>query len=181
MRRAASQELEPDPRASNGQAKRSNGSDEPAAGLNNVNNIKTQSGSGGTCSCQHPHGQTDLRTTGADTDPPPLLLHGARSEPTALLKGQGSVHCAWGKEVPVQPMLDSGASGMGFADPAFVQRCGVTMRPSSRRIILADGSEVRAAGEVTLSYSLAAYTCARKKATPPVRFMSTFIVTPLAP
>ena len=43
---------------------------------------------------------------------------------------------------------------MGFVDPAFVQRCGAQVRPSSRRIILADGSEVRAAGEVTLTYSL---------------------------
>ena len=117
----------------------------------------------------------------ADAEPPPLLLHGARSEPSALLKVQGSVHCAWGKEVPVQPMIDSGASGMGFVDPAFVQRCGGQVRPSSRRIILADGSEVRAAGEVTLSYSLQAYTCATKEQTPPVRITSTFIVTPLAP
>jgi hypothetical protein len=117
----------------------------------------------------------------ADAEPPPLLLHGARSEPTALLKLQGSVHCAWGRETPVQPMVDSGASGMGFADPVFVQRCGGQVRPSSRRIILADGSEVRAAGEVTLSYSLQAFTCATKEDTPPVRFTSTFIVTPLAP
>ena len=109
------------------------------------------------------------------------MLKGARTEPTALLKVQGSVHCAWGREVPVQPMIDSGASGMGFADPAFVQRCGAQIRPSSRRIILANGSEVRAAGEVTLSYSLDAFTCARKEKTPPVPFTSTFIVTPLAP
>ena len=81
----------------------------------------------------------------------------------------------------MQPMIDSGASGMGFADPVFVQRCGGTVRPSSRRIILADGSEVRAAGEVTLSYSLQAFTCATKEQTPPVRITSTFIVTPLAP
>jgi hypothetical protein len=109
------------------------------------------------------------------------MLHGARSEPSALLKVQGSVHCVWGRDTPVQPMIDSGASGMGFADPLFVQRCGAQVRPSSRRIILADGSEVRAAGEATLSYSLDAFTCARKEATPPVRFTSTFVVTPLAP
>ena len=109
------------------------------------------------------------------------MLHGARTEPTALLKVQGSVRCAWGRDQPVQPMIDSGASGMGFVDPAFVQRCGAAVRPSARRIILADGSEVRAAGEVTLSYALDAYTCARKEATPPVQFTSTFIVTPLAP
>jgi hypothetical protein len=117
----------------------------------------------------------------ADAELPPLLLHGARTEPTALLKVQGSVHCAWGRNQPVQPMIDSGASGMGFVDPAFVQRCGATVRPSSRRIILADGSEVRAAGEATLSYSLQAYTCATKEHTPPVRFSSTFVVTSLAP
>jgi hypothetical protein len=117
----------------------------------------------------------------ADAEPPPLLLHGACSEPTALLKLQGGVHCAWGRETPVQPMVDSGASGMGFADPVFVQRCGGEVRPSSRRIILADGSEVRAAGEVTLSYSLQAFTCATKENTPSVCFTSTFIVTPLAP
>jgi hypothetical protein len=78
-------------------------------------------------------------------------------------------------------MIDSGASGMGFADPAFVQRCGAELRPSTRRITLADGSEVRAAGEATLSYSLASYTCRTKEHTPPVRFTSTFVVTPLEP
>jgi RNase H-like domain found in reverse transcriptase/Reverse transcriptase (RNA-dependent DNA polymerase)/Integrase zinc binding domain/Chromo (CHRromatin Organisation MOdifier) domain len=109
------------------------------------------------------------------------MLHGARTEPTALLKVQGSVHGGWNRAVPVQPMIDSGASGMGFVDPAFVQRCGAQVRPSTRRIVLADGSEVQATGEATLSYSLDAFTCARKEATPPVRFMSTFIVTPLAP
>ena len=36
-------------------------------------------------------------------------------------------------------------------------------------------------GEATLTYSLAAFTCARKEATPAVRLTSTFIVTPLAP
>lgn len=110
-----------------------------------------------------------------------MQLHGARTEPSALLKVQGNVHGARSTSVPVQPMIDSGASGMGFVDPAFAQRCGAKLRPSSRRITLADGSEVRAAGEVTLTYSLEARTCARKDTTPPVRFTSTFIVTPLAP
>jgi hypothetical protein len=59
--------------------------------------------------------------------------------------------------------------------------CSAAGPPSSRRVILADGSEVRAAGEVTLSYSLDAFTCARREATPAVPFTSTFIVTPLAP
>ena len=110
-----------------------------------------------------------------------MLLHGARTEPSALLKVQGSVHGTGGVDMPVQPMIDSGASGMGFVDPAFVARCGAQLRPSSRRITLADGSEVRAAGEVTLTYSLAARTCRGKGDTPQVRFTSTFIVTPLAP
>jgi hypothetical protein len=35
------------------------------------------------------------------------MLHGARSEPSALLKVQGSVHYAWGRDTPVQPMIDS--------------------------------------------------------------------------
>ena len=113
---------------------------------------------------------------------PPLRLHGARTEPSALLKVQASVHGAWGTRVPVQPMIDSGASGMGFADPAFVSRCGAQLRPSSRRITLADGSEVRAAGEATLTYSLAAHVCgSKRKDADPVLFTSTFIVTPLAP
>jgi len=174
-------------------------------GLNNVNS----GGSSSACSCQNSHTPPSPADSGgrdehhqraadsggppdspappqqqvaqADAEPPPLLLHGARSEPSALLKVQGSVLCAWGRETPVQPMIDSGASGMGFVDPVFVQRCGATVRPSSRRIILADGSEVQAAGEATLSYSLDAFTCARKESTPPVRLTSTFIVTPLAP
>jgi hypothetical protein len=78
-------------------------------------------------------------------------------------------------------MIDSGASGMGFVDPAFVKRCGATTQPSSRRIVLADGSEVQATGEATLSYLLDARTCHLKGDTPPVQFTSTFIVTPLAP
>jgi hypothetical protein len=94
---------------------------------------------------------------------------------------QGGVIGAWGRQTSVQPMIDSGASGMGFVDPTFVQRCGVAIRPSSRRIILADGSEVRAAGEAMLTYSLAARSCSSKDDTLPVRFTSTFIVTPLAP
>jgi len=204
VQRMAKRKLEPDPRAPNGQAKRSS-SDEPAAGLNNVNS----SGSSSACSCQHSHippspadsggrhehhqstadsgAPPDSRTSRqqqvaqADAEPPPLLLHGARSEPSALLKLQGSVHCSWGRETPVQPMVDSGASGMGFVDPLFVRRCGAPVRLSSRRIVLADGSEVQAAGEATLSYSLQAFTCGSKEHTPPVRFTSTFIVTPLAP
>lgn len=112
---------------------------------------------------------------------PPLQLRGARTEPSALLKVQGVVHSASGVDVPVQPMIDSGASKMGFADPEFVRRCGAPLRPSSRRIVLANGEEVRAVGEVTLTYSLQARTCRGKENTQPVPFTSTFIVTPLAP
>ena len=121
----------------------------------------------------------------AAEDEPPLQLGGTRTEPSALLKVQGSVHAAQagGADVPVYPMLDSGATGMGFADSEFVRRCGAQVRPSSRRITLANGSETRAEGEVTLSYSLQAYPedgCSRKSA-PPAEFTSTFVVTPLAP
>ena len=189
LRRAASQELEPDPRVFNGRTKQGGSwGQRVVAGLNNTNIKNGEAGSSikGDCSCSQPHKQhaNDGGGTAApakDAELPPLQLHGARTEPTALLKVQGSVHGAWGNAVPVQPMIDSGASGMGFVDPALVQRCGAQLRPSSRRIVLADGSEVRAAGEATLSYSLDAFTCARKEATPPARFTSTFIVTPLAP
>ena len=99
----AKRKLEPDPRASNGPAKRSS-SDEPAAGLNHVN---TRGGS--ACSCQHSHAPPSPADFGgrdehhqrtahsgglpdsaasrqqqvaqADAEPPPLLLHGTRSEP----------------------------------------------------------------------------------------------------
>ena len=188
LQRAASQELEPDPRAPNGQAKRSSEMT-LSAGLNT---IRHQNGSGaGACCCRHYEKEahapavttTPAVAMGAAEEEPPLQLHGARTEPSALLKVQGSVHtaAAGGTDVQVQPMIDSGASGMGFVDPAFVQRCGAQLRPSSRRITLADGSEVRAVGEVTLTYSLAARTCHGKGNTPPVRFTSAFIVTPLAP
>jgi len=77
-------------------------------------------------------------------------------------------------------MIDSGASGIGFIDPELAARCGVRVLPSSRRITLADGTEVRAAGEVTLTYSLAALS-GRGEELAPVRFTSTFVATPLAP
>lgn len=72
---------------------------------------------------------------------------------------------------------------MGFVDPALVERCGARVLPSSRRIALADGSEVEAAGEVMLSYSLDARPCeaAEAQSPPPVCFTSTFVITPLAP
>jgi len=172
----AKRKLEPDPRASNGQAKHS-GHDKPAVGLNSVKETESR-GKDSKCSCHHSPA-VEKKTEG-DVEPP-LHLTGTRTKPSALLKLQGSVHCAWNRNVPVQPMVDSGASGMGFVDPAFIQRCGVQVRPSTRRVVLADGREVAAAGEATLTYSLSAFTCARKKATSPVQLTSTFIVTPLAP
>jgi hypothetical protein len=183
----ASQELEPIPRAFNGQAKGSSVMTLPA-GLNIIKQEK-DGGCAGACSCRHQEREapkpavdkTPAAASAAGEEPPPLRLHGARTEPSALLKVEGRVRAANGAEVPVQPMIDSGASGMGFVDPAFARRCGAQLRPSSRRITLANGSEVRAAGEVTLSYSLAAHSCRLKKATPPVHFTSTFTVTPLAP
>ena len=155
-----------------------------------LNIIKEQDGnSTGARCCRHHEKEAptsavtttpEVKTEAVEEDPP-LRLHGARTEPSALLKVDGRVHGANGVDVPVQPMIDSGASGTGFVDPAFVQRCGAQLRPSSRRITLADGSEARAVGEVTLTYSLATRKCHCKGGTPPARFTSTFIATPLAP
>ena len=85
----------------------------------------------------------------------------------------GTVRTTDGTNIVVTPMVDSGASGVGFVDPTFVERCGVTVQPTQRRIELADGSIVRADGEVTLEYTLAA----RKG--PPLQMKSTFIITKL--
>ena len=171
----SSQDLEPDPRAANGRP--SNSKVQPSN-----SNLQQSGGSEKThaCSC-HQHAAEQQQDAPPPSDPPPLLLKGARTEPSALLKVQGSVQRAGGGAVDVQPMVDSGASGMGFVDPAFVAKCGVQLRPSTRRITLADGSEVRAAGEATLSYTLQARSCRGKENTPPVHFTSTFIATPLAP
>lgn len=78
-------------------------------------------------------------------------------------------------------MVDSGASGEGFVDPDFARRCGAAVRPSSRLIVLADGTEVSAAGEATITYTLETRPCHAKKESVPVQFTSKFIVTPLAP
>ena len=131
------------------------------------------------CSCDHTQGVQ--QTPVVVKTELPLQLHGARTEPSALLKVQGSVHRADGTVVSVQPMIDSGASGTGFADPAFVTRSGAVLRPSQQRITLADGSVVRATGEATLTYSVGARDCGSKNEAPPAQFTSTFIVTPLAP
>jgi hypothetical protein len=92
-----------------------------------------------------------------------------------LLRLDGAVLDGGGRTIPVQPMVDSGASGMGFVDTAFAQRCGAVLQPSQQKIALADGSVVTAAGEVTLNYTLAA------KSGPPVKLTSSFVVTPLDP
>ena len=104
-----------------------------------------------------------------------LQLHGARTSPSALLKVQGAIRTTSNGTVAVEPMVDSGASGMGFIDPRCAERCGAKMQPSQRRIALADGTVVLAAGEVTIDYTLA------PKSGPPIQFRSTFIVTPLEP
>jgi RNase H-like domain found in reverse transcriptase/Reverse transcriptase (RNA-dependent DNA polymerase)/Integrase zinc binding domain len=83
------------------------------------------------------------------------------------------VHTSDGAKIAVTPMADSGATGVGFVDPTFVERCGMAVQPSQRRIELADGSIVRAEGEVTLEYALAA----RKG--PPLQMKSTFVITKL--
>ena len=109
-----------------------------------------------------------------DDDTAVLHLKGAREQPSALLKLQAVVRSGDGNsDCPVTPMIDSGASGMGFVDPAFARRCGATLQPSKRRIVLADGSEVDAQGQVALQYSIAGKTGGA------VRFTSTFTVTPL--
>lgn len=173
MRRSLSQELEPDPRARNGHTlNKENKRSYKESLLSGINTINKRDSGHGDCHCQH--------KTPPPPDEPPLQLYGARTAPSALLKVQAEIQTNSGA-VSVQPMIDSGASGMGFMDPSLVQRVGATLKPSSRRITLADGSEVRAAGEVTLNYSLDAKSCRGKDSTPAVHFTSTFIVTPLAP
>ncbi len=139
-------------------------------------------GSAASSTCSLPPGQSHApHDSNADASEPVLQVHGARTSPSSLLRVRGLVRAASGVDVCVQPLIDSGASGEGFVDPAFVERCGAVVRPSARRIALADGREVAASGEVTLSYTLATQTAGATSASVPVRFTSTFIVTPLAP
>jgi transposase InsO family protein len=70
-------------------------------------------------------------------------------------------------------LLDSGASGSGFVDPAFAASCGLKLEPSDRLVQLADGTVVTAAGQVTLDFTL------NTVKGPPVPFRSVFIATPL--
>jgi hypothetical protein len=110
----------------------------------------------------------DAQPEPAAPQPPPLELHGVRSHPAALFKLAGHV-----ADVPAVALLDSGASGTGFIDSAFAARCGLSLSPSDRSIKLADGTVVAAAGQVAVTYSLAATTG------PAIRFTSTFTATPL--
>lgn len=183
QRRHVSRKLEPDPRVLNGRfntGRRSGGKDPLPAQINRAEEQNSCTRAGAAC-CGDRCGSVTQPAAGSEGGKPALRLHGARTEPSALLKVEGCVRGADGTDIPVHPMVDSGASGMGFVDSAFAQRCGAKLMASSRRITLADGSEVRAEGEVTLSYSLVARSCSGKDKTPPVRFTSTFIVTPLAP
>jgi transposase InsO family protein len=98
----------------------------------------------------------------------PLELHGARTQPAGLLKLRGRI-----ESVSTTLMIDSGASSE-FIDTEFARRCGLKPTPSNRSIRLADGSIVRASGEVTIPFTLDG---ARNGA--PVPFSTTFTVTPL--
>ena len=72
-------------------------------------------------------------------------------------------------------LLDSGASGVGFIDPTFAAKCGLALTPSEHTIKLADGTIVPAAGQVSVTYHLAATTGQPI----PGPFTSTFTATPL--
>ena len=105
----------------------------------------------------------------------PLALTGARTVATALLVVAGKIRGTPGQDIAVKPMVDSGASGIGFIDTEFANRCGLKLRSSTRRVALADGSIVAAAGEVDVTYALDA------KSGQPLELRSTFIATPLQP
>ena len=98
-----------------------------------------------------------------------LELHGVHHNPNAagLFKLRG--HMA-GTEVTL--LIDSGAS-RDFVDTRLVDKCGMTLQPSNRRIRLADGSVVAAQGEVAIDCDLRAAKGA------PFSFTSTFVATTL--
>ena len=158
-RRKLSHELEPDPRTHNGHD--TGGTTKQLSANNLVGQGGTNDVAYGNCTCNsHTLGQShEQRDTVHEQHLSPLMLHGARTEPSALLKVQGCVHGVSGVDVFVQPMIDSGASGMGFFDPDFVKRCGAVLQPCTRRIALADGSQVQASGKVRLTYSLTSQVC----------------------
>ena len=119
----SSRELEPNPRAFNGRKTHQRSeADHSLAGLNPVTS-PTSCCTGACGSCATPT-QTyspvaQATVTATSTTVPPLELHGTRSEPSALLKVQAEAHGREGS-VPMQVMIDSGASGAGFVDPSFV-------------------------------------------------------------
>lgn len=99
--------------------------------------------------------------------PEPLALHGVRSSPCGLLKLRATL----GGQ-PAVLLLDSGASAE-FIDPAFAQRCGLTLEASTRSVKLADGTVVPARGRARADCLLAA------DRGQPFAFSSTFTATPL--
>ena len=108
----------------------------------------------------------------ASPSPPstlPLLLAGARTQPS------GAVFKLVGHVGPHRftALLDSGASGPGFINPAFVERCGLSLAPSANTVQLADGTIVPAAGQVAVDFTLAPTTGAA------IPFRSVFTATPL--
>jgi hypothetical protein len=70
-------------------------------------------------------------------------------------------------------MIDSGASSE-FIDPDFARRCCLTLTPSNRTVILANGSTAKAIGQVSVTFGL---TAAHDKPAEP--FTVTFTATPL--
>ena len=71
------------------------------------------------------------------------------------------------------PLLDSGASGPGFINPAFAARCGLSLKPSPHTVQLADGTIVPAAGQTSVDFTL------RPTKGSEIEFTSQFTATPL--
>ena len=114
----------------------------------------------------------DIRPTPRPSDIPtsalpPLELHGVRSRPSSLFKLRGSVG-----GTAATFLLDSGAS-TDFIDPAFAQKCGLTLSTSDRTVRLADGTVVAASGSAATTCTLASANGA------PFTFNSTLTATPL--
>ena len=109
-----------------------------------------------------------VTTQKSSEPPPPLHLHNVTARSGAVFKLVGHV----GSQ-RFTALVDSGASGSGFINPAFAARCGLALSPSANSVQLADGQCVPAAGQVAVSYTLAPTTGA------PISFTSTFTATPL--
>jgi transposase InsO family protein len=116
----------------------------------------------------------DLPPTSAAAPPEPtdlsapLQLSGVRTHPVHLFKLAGTMN-----DTPSTLMIDSGASSE-FIDPDFARRCGLTLTPSDRTVILANGASAKAIGQVSVTFWL---TAAHGK--PAVPFTATFTATPL--